>query len=176
MARYRTAFASLLALAMGSLLAPAAHAYEEQASLDVALGYALLLDSDVLPQQGASLEVGGAVGISDIALVRGALAYAPLFDGAHSSQAGRLRVEAIYLLDVLRLVPFLGLGANVLLADGGGSARVLPGGHVVFGLDYLVSRTWTLGLDIRQGLLLERGEGRSTTEGALRLSRMFELY
>lgn len=176
MARYRTAFGLLIALAVALVWACPVRAYEEQASLDAALGYVLLLDSESLPEQGASIDVGGALGISDVAIVRGLIGYAPLFDPDAARHAGRLRVEALYLLDVLRIVPFFGLGAGLLVADGGDVTRVLPGGHIVVGLDYLVSRTWTVGVDIRPGIVLEHGRAVSSTEGALRVSRMFELF
>ena len=56
---------------------------------------------------------------------------------------GRLRVEALYLLDVLKVVPFLGLGASLTNnPDDSAPLPVRVGGHLVFGVDYLVSRSW----------------------------------
>lgn len=177
MARYRKAFCLSAALTSGLVTSASARAYEDQASLDLALGYTLLLDSETLPEQGAALDVGASFGISDIAVVRGLAGYAPLFDGDGIAHAGRLRLEALYLVDVLQFVPFFGLGANLLLADDRTDAPLLrPGGHVVLGADYLVSRNLTVGLDIRTGVAIERGEVMNGTDVSLRLSRMFETF
>lgn len=185
MARHRKTFRLVAALVPMLVGALPARAYEEQASLDTALGYALVLDSPGLPKQGPSIDLGAALGISDIAVVRGLLGYAAFVDGERVSHAGRLRVEALYLIDVLRFVPFFGLGAQLLLAEYRGpnvaaadasSLLLRPGGQLVFGADYLLSRSWTLGVDVRAGVLLEHGELRSTTDVALRVSRMFEIF
>jgi hypothetical protein len=177
MARYRKAFCLGLALALGLATSGSARAYEDQASLDLALGYTLLLDSNTLPEQGVALDLGGSFGISDIAIVRGLAGYAPLFDGEGIAHAGRLRVEALYLVDVLQFVPFFGLGANLLLADDRTDTLLLrPGGHIVLGADYLISRSLTIGLDVRTGVALERGEVMNNTDVSLRLSRMFETF
>jgi hypothetical protein len=177
MARYRTAFCLLVAIGVQAGALTHARAYEEQASLDVELGYSLLLDSQSLPEHGATLDLGGAWGISDTALLRALLGYGSFADRNDVAHAGRLRVEAVYLLDVLQLVPFFGLGAALWVAERSADASyVRPGGHIVFGADYLLSRRWTLGVDIRSGILLERGEVLSTTDVAFRLSRMFETF
>lgn len=177
MARFRKAFWLGIALTSGLVTSASARAYEDQASLDLALGYTLLLDSETLPNQGVALDLGGAFGISDVAVVRGLAGYAPLFDGAGIAHAGRLRLEALYLVDVLQFVPFFGLGANLLLAgDRADTLLLRPGGHIVLGADYLLSRSLTIGLDVRTGVSLERGEVMNGTDVSLRVSRMFETF
>jgi hypothetical protein len=173
MMRHRTAFwAALVAIAV--LGVSPALAYEEQAAVEVAAGAGLLPDS-LLPPWTASVDVGGALGISDMFVLRGAVGYAGLFEAERSLHAGRLRGELAYLIDVLRWVPFFGAGASLwALGDGG---LVLRGtGHILFGLDFLYDRNWTLGIDLRTGLLWEPDGISSMSEAQLRLSRMFDLF
>lgn len=184
MARHCKAFsipASTLAaliLVCGCVWTERARAYEDQASLDLAVGGTLTAGAETLAQGGPEVSVGATFGLSDLFLLRGQLGYAPLFESGTVQQTGRARVEAAYLLDVLKVVPFFGLGANLWLYRGiqDDAFQVRPGGHLLVGLDYLWSRTWTLGLDVRVGLVLEPSHVASVTEAQLRLSRMFDLF
>ncbi len=185
MLRHCTAFCAAAALAWGPIGNPRARAYEDQASLDAAPGYALVVDGSGRTLQGPSLDVGGGVGLSDLGILRASAGYAALFADGTLRHAGRARVEALYLLDVLRFVPFFGLGASLVALGAGGPAReprsarqaqVWPGGHLVFGVDYLQSRTWIFGLDVRSGFLLDGSRLRSATDVCLRVSRMFETF
>ena len=156
---------------------PSARAYEEQASVDLAVGYAALLDARRLPTHASSFEVGAGVGLGEAVVLRASLGYARLRDGERRGHAGRLRLEGLYLLDVVRVVPFVGGGASLLVASADGAGVHLhPGAHVLVGIDYLLSRRWTLGLDLRTGLLADADALRSVTEVGLRMSRMFELF
>jgi hypothetical protein len=176
MSRQRSAF-SLLAALLGGLFAHStARAYEEQVSVDLALGYAGIVDPEPLPSQLASLDLSAAVGIADWLVVRSALGYGLLFDGDHElAQAGRLRLEGAYLLDVLQWVPFFGLGGGLWVIERGSGLEARPAGHLWVGVDYLATRHWSFGCDIRVGLLW-RGESVSFTEGQLRISRMFDVF
>jgi hypothetical protein len=177
MARHRTVFCVPVAVLWQLLASADVRAYEDQASLDVALDYVSLLESVHLPEQGAGVNVGAAVGISDIAVVRGLVGYAALPDRQRTAHLGRVRAEALYLVDVLQFVPFFGLGAGLFIAQQrDASVAFLPVGHFVFGADYLLSRQLTLGIDVRAGMLIERGEIRSTNDVSLRISRLFELF
>lgn len=163
------------------LTSGSARAYDEQVSLDLALGYALTVKDDV-SAQGESIDVGASLGLSDAVVVRGALGYATLFESHFGerrvSHLGRLRVEGLYLLDVLEVVPFFGLGLTLTNnPDESASLPMRPGGHLLLGVDYLATREWVVGLDVRSALLFE-GDGRrlSATDIALRVSRMFETF
>jgi hypothetical protein len=199
MPRSRSAFSSawaclavscatlLIQLGDGSL--SRARAYEEQLGLDLALGYArithsetlspeMLTPSAALPSNLAALDLGVALGVSDWLVLRGALGYGLLLEQqVKTRQLGRVRIEGAYLIDIVQWVPFLGLGTGLwLLEDPSGG--VLPRGdaHLVFGLDYLATRAWTVGLDVRVGFLMGGGQVFNATEGQLRLTRMFELF
>jgi hypothetical protein len=180
MARHCKRFRVILAVVAG-LLASAvpggAHAYEDQLSLDGALGYALLARDDYPTRQGAGVDLGLGYGIADTVILRGTLGYALLSDGQRHEQIGRLRAEGLYLLDVLKAVPFFGLGATLTTAQhSDASVPLRPGVQLVVGLDYLLSRSWIAGLDVRSGLLFEAGDTLSATDVSLRFSRMFETF
>ncbi len=155
-----------------------AHAYEDQASLDLALGGTLTANAESLGVAGSEFAAGGALGVSDLFLLRAQLGYLALFDSGKPQHTGRARVEAAYLIDVLKVVPFFGLGADLWLyrSQVDDSWRARPGGHLLLGVDYLWSRTWTLGADLRFGLVIEPGHVASANEVQLRLSRMFDLF
>lgn len=163
------------------LTSGSARAYDEQASLDLALGYALTVD-DGASAQGESVDVGASFGLSDAVVARALLGYATLVEARYGerdiSHLGRLRVEGLYLLDVLQVVPFFGLGVTLTnTPNEAASLPVRPGGHLLLGVDYLVSRSWLVGLDVRTGVLFE-GDGQrlNATDIALRLSRTFETF
>lgn len=177
MVRRRWAFTHFVAI-FALLVAVTGHAraYEEQASLDLALGCVGIAATETLPAAGPTLDIGGALGISDFLVLRSAVGYAPLLDGRDTVHTGRARVEAAYLIDVLQWVPFFGLGAGLWGYGRASGFGVRPQGHVLFGIDYLWNRSWTVGVDVRTGGLLQRGEVAWYTEGQLRISRMFELF
>jgi hypothetical protein len=174
MTRHRTAFwAGLMAVAV--LFTTPAHAYEEQASVDGAVG-AGILPASTLPAWTASLDLGAAMGLSDMFVLRGAVGYAGLFEAERrTNHAGRVRAELAYLIDVLRWVPYFGAGGSLWALDDGGLA-VRASGHVLFGLDFLYDRTWTFGIDLRTGIFWEPAGVSSMSEAQLRLSRMFDLF
>lgn len=164
-------------LRLASWVGGTARAYDEQASFDGALGYALLAHDNGPARQGAAVDLGGTLGVSDSVMLRGTLGYAYLTDAYRHEQLARLRAEGLYLLDVLKLVPFFGVGLTLTTAQHTTQPIPLrPGAHLVVGLDYLASRAWTVGMDLRSGILFESGSVLSATDVSLRLSRMFELF
>ena len=175
MTRHSWAFSMVLSwLWMASSL-NTARAYEEQASADFALGYTGVVDSEHLSTTGALAEAGASMGISDMFVVRSNLGYAGFWRDGSLRSAGRFRAEAAYLVDILRWVPFFGVGGSLWLYDDRG-LTVRPAWHVVLGLDFLANRSWTIGLDVRTGMLWERAGANSATDVGLRLSRMFDLF
>ncbi len=175
MMRDCTRFGVCVAIALAAV--GRAHAYDEQWSLDAAAGYALLARDNVPNRQGAGVDVGATIGVSDSVMLRGTLGYAYLADAYHHEHLGRLRAEGLYLLDVLKVVPFFGVGATLTTAQHTTQDVPLrPGVHLALGLDYLATRAWTAGLDVRSGILFESGHLLNATDVSLRLSRMFELF
>lgn len=148
--------------------------------MDIAAGYALVTDTEPKTTSSshvADVDLGVSLGVSDWLVLRGALGYG-LSPVKHQPNVhiGRARVEGAYLIDIVQWVPFVGLGAGLWLVDGRTKLRPYGAGHLVFGLDYLATRSWTVGVDVRVGFLLGSGQIVNFTEGQLRLSRMFELF
>lgn len=183
---FARAVSMLVGLALWLACAGSARAYEEQASLDLALGYAGIVPKtcsasfpycQTLHPHLGSVDVGASFGIRDFLVLRAALGYGFLLERKEKTQqAGRGRVEVAYLVDILKWVPFFGLGVGVWGVRRYGEFTFYPTGHVVAGLDYLATRSWTLGVDIRIGMLLESQKLRSWNEGQLRVGYMFELF
>lgn len=185
MQRQFNPFAGVCARAMGMLLGlflcaiPASHAraYEEQVSVDLALGYAGIAKSKTLNSSLGSVDVGAALGISDFLVLRAALGYGVLAESKTKTQhALRGRLEGAYLVDVLKWVPFFGLGVGAWGVWTGGDLTFRPTGHLLVGFDWLATRQLTLGVDVRIGMLLESGDLVSWTEGQLRASWLFDLF
>jgi len=137
-----------------------AHAYEDQFTLGIGLGYAHAFPSGA-PHPGALAELSASTGLDATWTARARLAAA-----WHPSEQALYRgvggVELLYMIDVLELVPSLGLGLDAVItrwpvAAGGGDDAELRGdfaAHAVLGLDYLLSRELSLGLDVRPHLLV----------------------
>lgn len=167
----------LLGLALWLSATSSARAYEDQASLDLALGYAAVVKGVELHPHLGSADIGASLGIRDFLVLRAALGYGVLPERKRKTQqAVRARIELAYLVDVLKWVPFFGLGIGVWGVQRPGEFSFYPAGHGVLGLDWLVTRAWTLGVDVRLGMLLEGRALRSWNEGQLRLGYMFELF
>jgi len=64
-------------------------------------------------------------------------------------------VGVIYKLDIVQFVPYFGALAGGYVLTGGSlpNARVLPGGEIAVGGDYLLTRRWAVGLSIREHFL-----------------------
>ncbi len=133
-----------------------AHAYEDEITLGLGIGYSNLFVKDIedagpTPEQGVALDVSGSYGLGPAWALRARATW-----GIHPSSVDALQlvvgsVEALYLIDVVEVVPYFGLGAGVLGVFEGGF--VAPETHAVVGADYLLSRTLALGVDVRVHLL-----------------------
>ena len=177
MARHCKRFCLLLAATCALLASRTAQAYEEQLSLDLGLGYSLLAGPEHPLRQGGAAEIGAAMGLSASTVLRANAGYAALVRAQDVQHLGRFRLEALYLLDVLQVVPFCGLGATVSSApDSTARVPLRAGPHLVLGVDYLLSRRWIAGLDLRSALMVEGGHLLNASDVSLRLSRMFETF
>lgn len=57
--------------------------------------------------------------------------------------------EALYLVDIVELVPFAGAGTGLFVTEQEGDVRVHPAVHGVAGVDYLLGPTVAVGADFR---------------------------
>jgi hypothetical protein len=149
----RAALATSLALAALTFAPSRARAYEDQAGVSLAAGYAVITSpSPPLPQHGLALQAAGSFGLGDTFELRVLGAWAMHFDAAPLHRVS-LGVEIVYLIDVFVLVPFVGLGVDVPISihdrPGGASVRADFAGHLVVGLDWVLTREWTIGLEFR---------------------------
>ncbi len=127
---------------------PRAFAYEDQYTLEGQIGYAYHPDDDVA-HHGGIIGVTGSRGINDVWSARAFLGVAH-HPGTHHVTAGLVGGELIYLLDILNIVPFFGAGINgFLTAKQNNDVHFEIGVHAVAGLDYLFSRSWLIGIDVR---------------------------
>lgn len=129
-----------------------ARAYEDQYTLSLDAGYAAVLANPDLPTHGVQLGVAASLGLTSGWSLRGRLAYAahPASEVLHVASVG---AEVYYALDILRFVPFVGLGIDGIGTIQSGTFGADFGVHAVLGLDWLVSRDVLLGLDVRPYVL-----------------------
>lgn len=147
---------AVAALVCGAALPSSALAYDRQLTLDVAAGWGVA-PALAAPNNGPSFAIGTAVGFAD---AWGVGVYAgwsvhPAFGGGEPFHLGFAGVEGLYFIDILEVVPFFGVGVDVLptfdAASGTWGADFAA--HLRASLDYLVSREVAIGLDIRPYVL-----------------------
>lgn len=140
--------AACLALA---LLAPArVRAYEDRAALSLESGYGLVANDAALPHHGLVAGLGIGFGLSDVWELRADAAYSYHPDDLHRA---RFSAELVYVIDILTVVPFLGVGAGFFLSADPREVRPDLEVHAVAGIDVLLDRDWTVGLVVRPILL-----------------------
>lgn len=168
------ALLSLLAVLV--LFAAPARAYEDQASVGGGVGYRL--GAGRLARHGLALGMTFGRGIDEVWTLRGRLTHAEM--PSKTSGVERIvgvDVDLIYLVDVLQWVPYAGVGAGGVLA--GGDGRLAPGGavHLLVGVDYLYSRTWVWGAELRGTAVAASTDGTlGYLDTLVTVRRLFELW
>lgn len=144
------ACASLLAAVV--VAAPSASAKDALKRVGVTGGFAGLAgnEGDFSGYGGGIL---GSYGLSDAWSLAG---NAFLTSNQVTKTGGRSRVTSqaigfVYSLDVIEIVPYFGFYVGLYEIAGGGVAKadVKLGGQLAVGLDYIVSRDFILGIDLR---------------------------
>jgi hypothetical protein len=145
--------AVVLAALVSALVPSVAFAYEDRAAVALELGWGFVGSNAPLPQHGLVSGVSAGFGLGDTWELRVDAAY-----GLHPELLHRLRTSAeiVYLVDILQVVPFVGLGTGatvsfVLEAAPDQPEYVRPDFelHVTAGFDVLLDRDWTVGLVVR---------------------------
>jgi hypothetical protein len=136
-----------------------ARAYEDQVGLALAAGYAAVIvdgplspAGSAVPQHGFVLQAEASIGVGDTWEIR-ALAGWGMEVADTSLHRVNPGVELVYLLDILEVVPFLGLGVDAPISILGGEVWADFAGHAVVGFDWLLAREWSIGLEVRPYLL-----------------------
>lgn len=134
-----------------------ARAYEDQLSLGVGAGYAYATRPDS-PHHGAAFQLDASLGISPTWSVRAVAGYS-LHPATRRLSRLTLAAEAIYLVDVLQVVPYAGFGLDALASLVPDATPDLDVGvHPVAGVDWLLSRSFLLGVCVRPIFVLSRFE------------------
>jgi hypothetical protein len=156
-----------------------AHAYEDQWTLGADIGAGLVLGNDSAPVAGIAVGVGASVGLSSAWTFRGRLSYDfhPATLPLHVMTVG---AEVYYTLDILKFVPFFGVGLDGIGTVQEGALGADLAFHALVGVDWLVSRELVIGLDIRPYVLpfslAERGIDPVYLSASLRVSLVFDRY
>lgn len=125
-----------------------ARAYEDQATVGLAVGYAGLPQQSELPSNGVNVALSAGGGIGDAWSIQGIVSYSAYPDASalHMGMAG---LETVYALDIVRFVPLIGVGLDGVLSVRERDARGDFALHVLVGIDFLVNRRWIVGADAR---------------------------
>lgn len=176
----RAVVALSLACCLVTLAPPGAHAYEDQATLGVDLGWSGAPSAQAgVPRHGATLGVSGTWGLGDTWALGARLAYAlhPADAPLHVGVAG---VEVLYLVDVLSVVPSLGVGIDGFFGIRDGRLGADLAVHALLSFDYLMSRRWLLGVDVRAFALPfafdDGGLSPFAMQASVRLSATFDRF
>lgn len=151
----RRGFFSLLLLTL-CVWPNGAHAYDGQVTLDVTVGWAIAPALDA-PDNGPGGGIGASFGFGDtwgLGVYANYFAHPP-FNGGDTLHFGIVGVEGLYYLDILQVVPFFGIGIDVIPTydDATESWSADFAAHVRASLDYLISREAIIGIDIRPYVL-----------------------
>ena len=146
-----------------ALFASEASAYDRQLTLDLTAGWALAPALDPrppatqAPDHGPTGGIGATIGFEDTWGVGVYAGYAghPPFNGGEAYHFGFAGVEALYYIDILQVVPFFGLGIDVLPSYDENTDTLTAdfAAHARVSLDYLLSREVAIGADVRAYIL-----------------------
>ena len=139
---------------LAATLPSSARAYEDQLSLGVGAGYAYATREDS-SHHGAFVDVEASLGLSATWSLRGVLGFGYHPEKPRLSE-GVLGIEALYLVDVLEFVPYAGIGVDGLLSIPRTEAHMAIGAHPVLGIDWLLDRSFLLGLCARPIFILSQ--------------------
>jgi hypothetical protein len=142
----------LLGAAICFLVPRAAHAYEDQQTLGLGVGYANVVSS-TLPAHGVCVDLSASSGLNASWTARARLTY-----GWHPDlvplHVGMAAAELLYMIDILEFVPYFGAGAGVVGHVRAHTLTAYPAVHAFAGVDYLLSRALALELEVRSQALL----------------------
>ena len=165
-------------LALVASLPASARAYEQQATVGFAVGYAGTPDSEGLPEHGIDFAVSAGGGIGDAWNIQGMLSHNvfPAERPFHMSIAG---LETVYALDIVRFVPLFGAGLDGFLSVRDGRARGDFALHGLLGIDFLINPRWIIGADVRGFWVATNAKsplGPFVLTAALRAGVRFDLH
>lgn len=151
-------FRLIAALAVLVAAPSSAAAYDRQATFGVGVGWGIAPALEMFPNHGPFASVSTTIGFDDtwgLGINLGWAVHPPLTDARQEPfHVGVVGVEALYYFDILAIVPFFGLGIDLLPTFDGSNLFVDFAAHARISLDYLASREVTVGIDVRPYILL----------------------
>jgi hypothetical protein len=135
-------------LALLASLSSTARAYEDQATVGLAVGYAGMPGADSGPKNGVNVALSVGGGLGDAWSIQGFLAY-DVFLGDRAIHVGMAGLETVYALDIVRFVPLIGFGLDGLLSVRERQAFGDFALHALLGFDFLINPRWIIGADAR---------------------------
>jgi hypothetical protein len=117
-------------------------------------GYAARF-SDTEVGHGAALGLLSSAGLTDTWSLRGRFSYA-IEPGPRTIHLFLLGSDLLYLVDILELVPYGGAGIDGVGRLTGSRFDIDMGVHAAVGIDYLLSRSAAVGLELRPVLVITR--------------------
>ena len=131
-------------------LSSTAKAYEDQATVGLAVGYAGMPGAEGDPKHGVHLAVSVGGGLGDAWSIQGLLGYDGFVGTDNLSiHVGMAGVETVYALDIVRFVPLIGAGLDGLLTVQNLHANGDFALHALLGFDFLINPRWIIGADAR---------------------------
>lgn len=150
----RVLFGASIALLYAAAAVPA-QAYEDQASVDAELAYTHAFTRSHTAENGVAVGAGASLGLSNTLTLRGQLMWAFHPSEGPLTSVAWLSADLVYVIDVLEVVPYFGLGVDGVGAiQKGQDFQAEFGVHPVIGLDYLLSRDLALGLQVKPVFVL----------------------
>jgi hypothetical protein len=164
----------LLSLLLPLLWPQSAMAYEDQLTLSVGPGYAAAIGGE--PVHGALLDFGAGMGLDEVWTIRARASYA-LHPAEAPAQVGLMAGELLYVVDILEVVPYFGVGAGGMVTLREGEGELAGIAYPVLGAQYLLTRELSLGLDVRPVIrFTDLGEQPVYLAARLALVFVFDLY
>ena len=139
-------FTSLAALAPSS-----ARAFEDKIALAAGGGYAAWPGAPA--PHGAALDLQAGLGLSEAWQLRAGAAYALHPSEGPTVHTAGLRAELVYMIDIVDIVPFGGVGVSGIAVFHSQEEMLEPAAHLVAGAAYWLSFDWLIELGVRAHVL-----------------------
>jgi hypothetical protein len=143
---------------------------DDKSTLSIGGGLALHYAYGLTDQLNLVVEAGGSI------VAANQEQDAPETPRTRPAEIDHAGVGVGYVIDVIRWVPYVGALATGYRLSGGTleNALVIPGVQLAAGLDYQLTRSWAVGVALRQHMLLTKLSTYPTyTTGVLRLEYMW---
>lgn len=139
----------VLGFCVALLWSSSAAAFEDKLALSAGAGYALWPGNAAA--HGAALDLQAGYGLSQSWQLRAGGTYAlhPHPSDERSFHTAAVRAELVYLIDIVDVVPFAGLGVSGIAVFSPHPTELVPAAHIVAGAAYWLSFDWLLELDVR---------------------------